>query len=94
MKKLTAKQMLDLLKPKGKLGRPPVMRQCPYCKLAFTATALRAHQPACKAIHMQPPPPPPDPADLENQVLSSNPLERVRQLDQQEQDRIIRTLEP
>ena len=93
MKKLTAKQMFELLKPKGKLGRPPVMRQCPYCKIEFTATALRPHLGACKTIHMQPPPPPPDPMDLENQVLSSNPLERVRQLDQQEEDRILRTLE-
>ncbi len=93
MKKLTAKQMFELLKPKGKLGRPPVMRQCPYCKMTFTATALRPHQSACKTIHMQPPPPPPDPMDLENQVLSSNPRERVRQLEQQEEDRILRTLE-
>ena len=31
------------------------------------------------------------PQDLENQELSSNPLERLRQLDQQEQDRIERS---
>ncbi len=94
MKKLTASQMLDLLKPKGKLGRPPVIRQCPHCKAPFNATAMRAHQSMCKAFYQQPAPPPADPADLENQVLSSNPLERLRQLDEQEQDRIVRTLEP
>ena len=31
------------------------------------------------------------PGDLENQELSSDPLERQRQLDQQEQDRIERS---
>ncbi|HWB95686.1 MAG TPA: hypothetical protein VG672_03265 [Bryobacteraceae bacterium] len=36
-------------------------------------------------------PPPPMPDDLENQILSSDPLERLRQLDQQEADRIERT---
>lgn len=34
----------------------------------------------------QPPPPPPVSEDLENQDLSANPEERVRQLDQQAQD--------
>jgi hypothetical protein len=38
-------------------------------------------------------PPPPTPDDLENQELSSDPLERERQLDQQEADRIERTTE-
>jgi hypothetical protein len=33
----------------------------------------------------------PMPEDLENQVLSPDPLERLRQLDQQEADRIERT---
>lgn len=33
------------------------------------------------------------PNDLENQTLSPDPLERVRQLDQQEADRIERTTE-
>jgi hypothetical protein len=38
--------------------------------------------------------PPVVPGDLENQILSKNPAERVRQLDQQAQDSEIReTLE-
>jgi hypothetical protein len=38
-------------------------------------------------------PPPPTPEDLENQVPAADPLQRERQLDQQEQDRIERTTE-
>ncbi len=94
MKKMTISQMFDMLKPKAKIGRPPVVRQCPHCKNSFNATEMRTHQGACKMIYQQAPPLPALPTDLENQILSNDPLERLRQLDQQEQDRILRTLEP
>lgn len=93
MKKMTISQMFDMLKPKSKIGRPPVMRECPNCKIRFSATDMRAHQGSCKMIYTQAPPPPAVPTDLENQILSNDPLERLRQLDQQEQDRIIRMME-
>ena len=93
-KKMTISQMFAMLSPKGKMGRPPVMRPCPHCHIEFSATEMRAHQPACKMFYKQPAPPPAVPTDLENQVLSNDPLERLRQLDEQEQDRILRTLEP
>ncbi len=92
MKKMTISQMFDMLKPKGKIGRPPVMRQCPNCKIVFNATEMRTHQGNGKTIYQQAPPPPAVPTDLENQILSDDPLERLRQLDQQEHDRILRTL--
>jgi hypothetical protein len=47
-----------------------------------------------KVIDLDVPPEPVVPEDLENQELSSNPDERVRQLDQQAQDEeIMETLE-
>jgi len=39
-----------------------------------------------KTVNMDVPPAPVVPRDLENQELSQNPEERVRQLDQQAQD--------
>ena len=41
-------------------------------------------------MHLDPPVLPPLPTDLENQDLSSDPLEQVRQLEQREIDRIRR----
>lgn len=43
-----------------------------------------------KTIHLDASPKPPLPADLENQTLSSDPLERLRQIDQREQDDYLR----
>jgi len=83
---------VEELQPKARIGRPPVIRQCPHCHRSFNATEMRGHQPACKLIFQQAPPPAPLPEDLENQILSKDPLERERQLDQQEADRIERTL--
>ena len=40
-----------------------------------------------KTIDFQPPPEPPVPQDLNNQILSDDPLERARQLDYQFQKR-------
>jgi hypothetical protein len=73
--------------------------------MAFCAAVLRER--ICKSSGMkkyirqvlddlkkQQPPPPAVPQDLENQDLSKNPEERVRQLDQQAQDDEVReTLE-
>jgi hypothetical protein len=93
--------MIDSLKPPGKVGRPAKVRHCPYCHTALNVTDMKQHRPQCARDHRnappqdaQPPmPPPPTPDDLENQELSSDPRERVRQLDQQEADRIERTEE-
>ncbi|MGA3024289.1 MAG: hypothetical protein ABSF98_05925 [Bryobacteraceae bacterium] len=100
------KPIIDSLKPQGKAGRPPVVRHCPYCHAAMNVTAMKQHRPQCARDHrnappqerllppsppLPPMPPPPTPADLENQELSADPLQRERQLDQQEQDRIERT---
>lgn len=91
-KKNSIARMFDMLKPNARMGRPPVVRQCPHCHRSYNATDMRSHQPACKMMSSQAPPRPPLATDLENQVLSTDPLERVRQLDQQEADRIERTL--
>lgn len=99
------KPMVDSLRPQGRVGRPPVVRHCPYCHVALNVTQMKRHRPQCERDHrnappqqrVQPPtpplPPPPTPGDLENQVLSADPLQKERQLDQQEQDRIERTTE-
>ena len=48
-----------------------------------------------KTVKLDAPPAPALPEDLENQELSADPVERVRQLDQQAQDAEVReTLEP
>lgn len=39
-----------------------------------------------KTVDLDVPPPPPAPEDLNNQILSKNPEERVRQLDFQAQE--------
>ena len=52
--------------------------------------AIPAPDPAGPVTHLDPPALPPLPTDLENQELSSDPLERVRQLEQKEIDRILR----
>jgi hypothetical protein len=96
--------IVDGLKPSGKAGRPPLVRHCPYCHTALNVTEMKRHRPQCARDHRsappqprvqpQPPvPPPPTPEDLENQVPAADPLQRERQLDQQEQDRIERTTE-
>ncbi len=94
--------MIDSLKPRGKAGRPPVVRHCPFCHAALNVTQMKQHRPQCERDHRDAPPqeraePPmparPTPGDLENQELSGDPLQRERQLDQQEQDRIERTSE-
>ncbi|MGA2184868.1 MAG: hypothetical protein ABSH47_17760 [Bryobacteraceae bacterium] len=89
--------MVDSLKPQGKPGRPPVVRHCPYCHAALNVTEMKQHRPQCARDHRKAPPQqrvqPPTPGDLENQELSGDPLQRERQLDQQEQDRIERTTE-
>ena len=95
------KPMIDSLKPQGRPGRRPLVRHCPHCHAALNVTQMKAHLPQCEREHRnappqpphQEPPPAPLPADLENQELSRNSLERTRQLDQQEQDRIERTME-
>jgi hypothetical protein len=102
------KPMVDRLKPKGRAGRPPVVRHCPYCHTALNVTEMKQHRPQCARDHRNAPPQeqilppapaetpmpsPPTPDDLENQKLSSDPLKRERQLDQQEADRIERTTE-
>ena len=84
--------MIDALNPRAVRGRPPIVRKCPFCQLSFSATDMRRHQPGCARDHKNAPPQERTmPDDLENQALSSNPLERLRQLDQQEQDRIERS---
>ena len=93
--------MIDSLKPHGSPGRRPIVRHCPHCHAALNVTEMKAHLPRCERDHRNAPPQapreqPPAPAlptDLENQDLSRNPIERTRQLDQQEQDRIERTME-
>jgi len=94
------KPMIDSLKPPVKKGRRPIVRHCPYCHAALNATQMRAHLPQCERDHGNAPPqarqqqpPAPLPGDLENQELSSDSLERTRQLDQEEQDRIERSTE-
>ena len=52
--------------------------------------AIPTPETAGPAIHLDTPPQPPLPTDLENQELSPDPLERVRQLEQKEIDRILR----
>ncbi len=42
--------------------------------------------PKPKTIDLDVPPPPPAPEDLNNQILSKNPEQRVRQLDYQAQE--------
>jgi hypothetical protein len=39
-----------------------------------------------KTVHLDPPPAEPTPEDLDNQILSDNNAERVRQLDYQAQE--------
>ena len=85
--------MIDSLKTPGKAGRRPIVRHCPYCHTALSATKMRAHLPQCERAHQTAPPQAALPADLENQELSRNPLQRTRQLEEQEQDRIERTTE-
>jgi len=98
------KPMVDSMKPQGKAGRPAKVKHCPYCHAALNVTQMKLHRPQCARDHRNVPPQapvlpaappkvpmPPTPSDLENQELSRNPLERERQLDQQEQDRIERT---
>ena len=95
------KPMIDSLKPQGKAGRRPIVRHCPHCHAALNVTQMKVHLPQCERDHKnalpqpphQEPPPPPLPTDLENQELSRDPIERTRQLDQQEEDRIERTME-
>jgi len=84
------KPIVDPLKPRGKAGRPPVVRPCPYCHVAMNATRMRKHMPQCERDR-QTTPQPPTPDDLEAQTLSKDPLQRQRQLDQREQDRIRRS---
>ena len=84
------KPIVDSLKPGSKAGRPPVVRHCPYCQAAMNTTAMRKHMPQCEQ-DQQPAPQPPTPDDLEAQILSDDPLQRRRQLDQREQDRIQRS---
>ena len=92
-------KIIDPLKPAGKAGRPPIVRHCPYCHLAMSVTAMRKHRPACAREHVNAPPQPPRepapepslPTDLQNQIPSEDPLERLRQIDEQEQERIERS---
>ncbi|MGD0445617.1 MAG: hypothetical protein ABSA39_16910 [Edaphobacter sp.] len=28
-------------------GRPPILQPCPWCRVKFSATELRAHRPRC-----------------------------------------------
>jgi hypothetical protein len=89
MRNNITRELLDGLKPQALRGRPRVVKSCPYCQGSFSATDMRKHQPGCARNHKNAPPQERTmPDDLENQVLSSDPLERLRQLDQQEQDRI------
>jgi len=89
MRNNITRELLDELKPRAMRGRPRVVKSCPYCQNSFSATEMRKHQPACARDYKNAPPQERTiPDDLENQELSSNPLERLRQLDQQEQDRI------
>jgi recombinational DNA repair protein (RecF pathway) len=81
--------MVDSLRPQAKLGRPPKVHHCPWCHAALNVTEMKRHRPQCARDHRNAPPQ--EPQDLENQALSDSPLQRERQLDQQEQDRIQRT---
>jgi hypothetical protein len=88
------KEMINSLKPEGKAGRPPIVRHCPWCHAALNVTQMKQHRPQCARDHRDAPPQEPQgptPDDLENQVLSVDPLERQRQIDQQEQDRVERS---
>ena len=89
--KNVVKRIVDPLKPRAKAGRPPVVRNCPYCQVAMNATEMRQHMPQCQRDFKDAPPQDTTQDDLENQILSDDPLERQRQLDQQEQDRIQRS---
>ena len=88
------KDMVDSMKPQTKAGRPAKVRHCPHCHAALNVTQMKRHRPQCERDHRNAPPQPPPgptPDDLENQVLSDDPLQRQRQLDQREQDRIRRS---
>lgn len=67
-------------------------QHAPGCAAATDARypVVPAPDPAGPVTHLDPPVLPPLPTDLENQDLSSDPLERVRQLEQKEIDRILR----
>ena len=91
MSKDITSEILNELRPPARLGRPPVFRRCAHCQREFNATEMKRHQPACARDHQFSPAPPTMPFDLENQALSSDPQERLRQLDQQQQDRIERS---
>lgn len=67
-------------------------KHAPGCAVAADARypVIPAPDPAGPVSHLDAPPLPPLPTDLENQDLSPDPLERVRQLEQQEIDRILR----
>jgi len=81
------KPIIDSLQPRARAGRPPKVHTCPYCQIAMNVTEMKRHRPQCARDHHNAPPQ----GDLENQILSDDPLQRQRQLDQQEQDRIQRT---
>jgi len=84
--------ILGGMKPQGRRGRPPIVRHCPYCHTALNVTEMRRHRPRCERAYDQAPPQPKAvPTDLENQNLSSDPTEMLRQLDQREIDRIQRS---
>jgi len=84
--------ILSGLGPQSKRGRPPIVRHCPYCHVALNVTEMRRHRPACARDYKRAQPQPKVvPTDLENQELSSDPLERLRQIEQQEADRIERS---
>ena len=85
------KPIVDGLLPRARAGRPPKVHHCPYCQTAMNVTEMKRHRPQCARDHRNAPPQ--EQQDLENQVLSDDPLQRQRQLDQQEQDRIERTPE-
>ncbi|HZU24677.1 MAG TPA: C2HC-type zinc finger protein [Bryobacteraceae bacterium] len=91
LKSVTA-DILNEMRPGKRPGRPPIIKPCPFCSRAFNSTAMRKHQRECERQHRSAPPQPRAlPVDLENQDLSSDPVERLRQLDQREQDRIQRS---
>jgi hypothetical protein len=88
--KITGKYVSDL-QSRLQAGRPSATRPCPRCKKPINAAEMTSHQRVCAPVYPGQTPPAPDPSDLENQVLSDDPMERLRQLDQQEADRIERT---
>lgn len=92
MHKSVTDEMIREMQPRRGPGRPPIVTHCPFCHRAFNKTEMKKHRNACAHDHRNAPPQRPVmPQDLENQQLSSDPLERLRQIDQREQDRMQRS---